>query len=415
VKKILTLTLLSIVIAGCGGGGGGGVSSSGGGGVSSSGGGGVSSSGGGSVDAAPVVNDPPNADAGSNQIVAKGSSVILNGEQSLDPEGEELSYAWSLVSAPDSSVSTLLDFSVATPSITPDVSGDYVIELVVNDGIQDSTPSQITISAYTGVSGIYLEDALWSSVNSPYVVTDDVQIAFGTTLTIEGGVKVFGNDLKLSIFGTLKAVGTAENKINIENLSIDQGDNDSNEPSYIEIRHAEFIAGEILGPTGNSVYGSFDISDSVLSNTDYMYIWYPVADSSIERNIFVDSGGISVGINGDVNVFVRNNVFIGSTGSGYSESTYAVRNWADYSYGSLLVEYNSFLTSNQIAVELQSGGYDTAAMIAENNFWNTVNQDEIETMISDKNDDLGLAGFISYSPYLTEPHPDTPDASTYID
>ena len=398
-KKILTLTLLSIVIAGCGGGGGGG----------------VSSSGGGSVDAAPVVNDPPNADAGSNQIVAKGSSVILNGEQSLDPEGEELSYAWSLVSAPDSSVSTLLDFSVATPSITPDVSGDYVIELVVNDGIQDSTPSQITISAYTGVSGIYLEDALWSSVNSPYVVTDDVQIAFGTTLTIEGGVKVFGNDLKLSIFGTLKAVGTAENKINIENLSIDQGDNDSNEPSYIEIRHAEFIAGEILGPTGNSVYGSFDISDSVLSNTDYMYIWYPVADSSIERNIFVDSGGISVGINGDVNVFVRNNVFIGSTGSGYSESTYAVRNWADYSYGSLLVEYNSFLTSNQIAVELQSGGYDTAAMIAENNFWNTVNQDEIETMISDKNDDLGLAGFISYSPYLTEPHPDTPDASTYID
>ena len=409
-KKILTLTLLSIVISGCGGGGGGG-----GGGVSSSGGDGVSSSGGGSVGTAPVVNDPPNADAGSNQIVAKGSPVILNGEQSFDPEGEELSYAWSLVSAPDSSVSTLLDYSVATPSFTPDVSGDYVIELVVNDGIQDSTPSQITISAYTGVSGIYLEDALWSSVDSPYLVTDDVQIAFGTTLTIEGGVKVFGNELKLSIFGTLKAVGTAENKINIENLSIDQGDNDSNEPSYIEIRHAEFIAGEILGPTGNSVYGSFDISDSVLSNTDFMYIWYPVADSTIERNIFIDSGGISVGISGYVNVFVRNNVFIGSTGSNYSGSTYAVRNWADYSYGSLLVEYNSFLTSNQIAVELQSGGYDTAAMIAENNFWNTVEPDEIETMISDKNDDLGLAGFISYSPYLTEPHPDTPDASAYID
>jgi hypothetical protein len=403
VKKILTLALLSIVISGCGGGGGG-VSSSGGG----DGGGG-----GGAVPAGPDINDPPHADAGSNQIVAKGSSVILNGEQSLDPEGEELSYAWSLVSAPDSSVSSLLDFSVATPSITPDVSGDYVIELVVNDGTQDSTPSQITISAYTGVSGIYLEDALWSSVNSPYVVTDDVQIAFGTTLTIEGGVKVFGNDLKLSIFGTLKAVGTAENKINIENLYIDHGDNDSNEPSYIEIRHAEFIAGRILG-TGNSVYGSFDISDSVLSNTNDMYISYPVEDSTIERNIFVDSGGISVGIRA-ANVVVRNNVFIGSTGSGPIESTYAVRSSAAYGNSSLLVEYNSFLTSNQIAVELGPGVYDTVAMIAENNFWNTVNQDEIETMIYDKNDDLGLAGFISYSPYLTEPHPDTPDASAYID
>ena len=42
----------------------------------------------------PATNQPPVADAGSNQIVVAGTMVILSGEDSYDPEDGELEYEW---------------------------------------------------------------------------------------------------------------------------------------------------------------------------------------------------------------------------------------------------------------------------------------------------------------------------------
>ena len=73
----------------------------------------------------------------------------------------------------------------------------------------------------------------------------------------------------------------------------------------------------------------------------------------------------------------------------------------------MIVESNSFLNTNRVAVSLELG-HDTAKMTAINNYWSTTDINVIDDMILDRNDDLNRAGYIEYVPFLTEPHPDTP-------
>ena len=153
-----------------------------------------------------------------------------------------------------------------------------------------------------------------------------------------------------------------------------------------------------------------------------MYVWYPKADVNIERNIFENSGGISVGTSGSVKVYIRNNVFYNQT------SNFAIENWVSYDSSETIAEYNSFISTDKIALRLPSG-YSNAKMTAINNYWNTNDTEVIDNMIFDKNDDLGSAGevfnfmelrknfllsneqqgsYIAYDPFLTNKHENTP-------
>src|SRR5699024_3904681 len=81
------------------------------------------------------------------QNVKSGLLVNLDGTDSSDPDGDNLSYSWAFVSIPDGSTASLVNTSKPGPAFTPDVSGDYVVGLVVNDGSADSTPDHYTITA----------------------------------------------------------------------------------------------------------------------------------------------------------------------------------------------------------------------------------------------------------------------------
>jgi len=88
----------------------------------------------------------PIADAGIDQETLEGATITLNGTASSDPLGRDLSYQWSISSQPRNSVSaTLSDATVASPSFTPDAAGMYLISLVVNNGINDSTPDSMVV------------------------------------------------------------------------------------------------------------------------------------------------------------------------------------------------------------------------------------------------------------------------------
>ena len=91
----------------------------------------------------------PIANAGPDQTgVFVGSMTTLDGTASYNPDGDPISsYSWSLVSAPAGSTAALAGANTATPTLVPDKPGAYVAQLIVSDGVQNSDPATVTITA----------------------------------------------------------------------------------------------------------------------------------------------------------------------------------------------------------------------------------------------------------------------------
>ena len=96
------------------------------------------------------LNQPPVANAGSDQGGVVNETVQLDGSGSSDPDNDTLTYDWQLTSSPSGSVTSLLGASLENPTFVPDVAGDYVVQLIVNDGTVNSNPDQVTITATAG-------------------------------------------------------------------------------------------------------------------------------------------------------------------------------------------------------------------------------------------------------------------------
>jgi RHS repeat-associated protein len=92
-------------------------------------------------------NARPTADAGPDQTVPVGQVVTLDGRTSRDPDGDPLTYRWSLAARPQGSATVLANPSQAQIRFAPDLAGDYAAQLIVNDGALDSTPDTAVITA----------------------------------------------------------------------------------------------------------------------------------------------------------------------------------------------------------------------------------------------------------------------------
>ncbi|GLS83010.1 PKD domain-containing protein [Paraferrimonas haliotis] len=125
-------------------------------------------------------NTQPVANAGDDKLNVVTGSAVHIASASTDADGDTLTYQWSLKSKPNSSTATVTSTANAF-DFTPDVEGQYVIELVVNDGQVDSAPDTVVIGAKAPVNapskqqqlmglGLDAADAAYLAQNHPQEV-----------------------------------------------------------------------------------------------------------------------------------------------------------------------------------------------------------------------------------------------------
>lgn len=103
-------------------------------------------------------NAAPVANAGKGQNVLVRSTVTLDGRGSSDANGDTLTYEWNLTSKPAGSLASLSRKNLAVTDFIADVAGTYVATLIVNDGIVDSAPVTVAITAVAPTLSLYQTD-----------------------------------------------------------------------------------------------------------------------------------------------------------------------------------------------------------------------------------------------------------------
>lgn len=125
----------------------------------------------------PVPSKTPVASfVANNETVKVGTPVILDGSSSHDPQGETVTFAWSL-EIPSGSASALSSATTSTTSFTPDKGGYYVASLVVTNA-----------SAKQSVVATMQIDAVGTGANHPpvAVTTLAVTVSSGNPAVLDG-------------------------------------------------------------------------------------------------------------------------------------------------------------------------------------------------------------------------------------
>ncbi len=120
-----------------------------------------------------TTNSRPVANAGSATTAHVGAPVTLDGAGSSDPDGDAITFAWKINSAPAGSTATLVSDTTTSPSFTPDKTGDYLVQLVVTDCWGAASPP-----AFVAIS----------TTNSPPVANAGINqtVHEGATVTLDG-------------------------------------------------------------------------------------------------------------------------------------------------------------------------------------------------------------------------------------
>jgi len=248
----------------------------------------------------------------------------------------------------------------------------------------------------------------WTEEDSPYVVTETVQIPSDVTLTIEPGVTITmpsDGDMFL-LQGAILAHGTIINKITIDGggnsvIIRTLGGEASADLDYCIIQNGGYLwyrsgsfnmtHSEIINCT-SSTAGNIFLAKSCIGFEPTFSACY------VEYNKFINSGGIyTYFTNGEV--YIRYNLF---------QNMYSPIHYAGDTSGSnaMIVKNNTFIDIEGTILSL-APGFDIT-MNASENYWGTQDTNIIDDKIYDRNDSIAVLNYIDYLPILTTPHPDTP-------
>lgn len=231
-------------------------------------------------------NTPPTADAGADQEVTLGETAQLNGT-GTDADGDALTYAWSITSAPSGSTAAIMNASSASAQLTPDVAGDYTLTLQVSDGTDTATDDVVITAALdTELAGTLGSDTTLRDVGQDYHVVGNLTL--NAALTIEPGVTLrfdAGTRLIVGTGGSIIAVGTEADTIRFlgtqdvaghwDGIDVETTSTD-NQLTYVEVANG----------------GSGGWADVYVSSSGRIAIAHSLIRASATSAVEVASGGV---------------------------------------------------------------------------------------------------------------------------
>ena len=251
---------------------------------------------------------------------------------------------------------------------------------------------------------IISEDTTWSGVMS---ISDNIQVAEGVTLTISAGSNIsregvegwFGTSYlgSVTVYGTVNIEGTEDSKSTINRLpfGLESG-------GTINSNYTNFYNTSNFGGSGGS--GQLVVTNSYFESSS-IYAYYNTDGSNISGNTFNKTylqvlngtdGWPQVG----TPLTINNNLFYGKQSSNSTDI------YLQSASDGLTINGNSFLNSGT-AISNPDLNHYGKTLNAQNNWFNTTNQIEIDNKIEDSSDDLSY-GEVDYSNFLSEPDPITP-------
>ncbi len=133
-------------------------------------------------------NTKPVANLGADQSITTGQLFTADASGSSDGDNDTLTYLTTL-QVPSGSSAIIQGSNTSAPNFTPDVDGEYVLTLVVNDGTEDSDPATQTLTSTT---------ATGAEANAG---SDSVQYT-GTPFSLDGSASTGGSSYSWSLLQT---------------------------------------------------------------------------------------------------------------------------------------------------------------------------------------------------------------------
>jgi hypothetical protein len=162
-----------------------------------------------------------------------------------------------------------------------------------------------------GVIVVIGSDVVWARADSPYVLTGPVFVANGATLTIEAGVEVDLDGYYITVNGTLVAVGTSSERIQITTCE--------------KIEFTEFSSGWDEQTSSGSIIRSANVSCAISSCVSLKLDDCVLARLEVEGSAIVSNseigGRVTVGSSSEISdSFLGEHVFVGSSSMLFNNS-----------------------------------------------------------------------------------------------